>query len=159
MVGRTGKAGALVGAALALTLVATACSSDDDGGSGSTGSGDGTVQVTLQEFAIAAVPASVAAGSVTFETTNTGPEDVHEFVVFKTDLAPDALPTVADGSVDEEGEGLEVIDEIEDIAVDATPSLTVNLDAGNYVLVCNIYDEAEQESHYQEGMRTAFTVE
>jgi hypothetical protein len=26
------------------------------------------------------------------------------------------------------------------------------------VLICNIYDEAEQEAHYSEGMRTAFTV-
>jgi hypothetical protein len=35
----------------------------------------------------------------------------------------------------------------------------VDLDAGNYVLICNIWDEDEQESHYQEGMRAAFTVE
>jgi uncharacterized cupredoxin-like copper-binding protein len=100
----------------------------------------------------------VAAGSVTFDA-NDGPNDVHELVVFKTDLAPDALPTGADGSVDEEGEGLELIDEIEDIPVGETMSLTVDLEAGNYALICNIYDEAEQESHYQEGMRTAFTVE
>jgi uncharacterized cupredoxin-like copper-binding protein len=161
MVGRNGKAWALVGAALALALVTTACSSDEDDGAGGTSGGGGgtTVAVTLQEFAIAAVPASVPAGSVTFETTNTGPEDIHEFVVIKTDLAPDALPTVADGSVDEEGEGIEPVDEIEDIEVGATPSLTVDLAAGNYVLICNIYTESEQESHYQEGMRTAFMVE
>jgi len=36
---------------------------------------------------------------------------------------------------------------------------TVDLEAGSYVLICNIFDDAENEAHYQEGMRTAFTVE
>jgi len=37
----------------------------------------------------------------------------------------------------------------------------VDLDAGNYVLICNIVEEEDGEtvSHYQEGMRTPFTVE
>jgi uncharacterized cupredoxin-like copper-binding protein len=134
----------------ALGLVAAGCSSDDGGG---------TVEVTLQEFAVIPAPGSVSAGEVSFEVTNEGPDDVHEFVVFKTDLAPDALPTVEDGSVDEGGEGVELIDEIEDMAVGDSETLTVSLDAGNYALICNIYDESEQESHYQEGMRVAFTVE
>jgi len=134
----------------ALALVVGACSSDDGGG---------TVDVTLQEFAVAATPSSIGSGEVTFDVTNDGPEDVHEFVIIETDLAPDALPTVADGSVDEEGEGLAVIDEIEDMEVGDTQSLTVDLEAGSYVLICNIYDAEEQEAHYQEGMRTGFTVE
>ena len=37
--------------------------------------------------------------------------------------------------------------------------MTLDLEAGNYVLICNIYDADEDEAHYQEGMRTAFTVE
>ena len=80
-------------------------------------------------------------------------------MVFRSDLAPDALPTAEDGSVDEAGEGVELQDEIEDIAVGDTQSVTIDLAAGDYVLICNIYDEAEQEAHYQEGMRVAFTVE
>lgn len=149
---------AIVGA---LSLVAAGCSDDDGGETGATGATGGgtTVDVTVQEFAVIPASSSAPAGDVTFDVTNEGPDDVHEFVVFKTDLAPDALPTVADGSVDEEGEGLELIDEIEDIAVGDTPTLTVSLDAGSYVFICNIYDEAEQEAHYQEGMRVAFTVE
>jgi uncharacterized cupredoxin-like copper-binding protein len=133
-----------------LALLAAGCDSGDGGG---------TVEVTLQEFAVVPGASSVGAGEVTFDVTNEGPEDVHEFVVLRTDLAPDALPTGDDGSVEEEGAGIEVIDEIEDMAVGDNESLTVSLDAGNYVLICNIYDEDEQESHYQEGMRTAFTVE
>jgi len=139
-----------------LALVAGACS-DDDGGE-ETGAG-GAIAITLQEFAVIPSPAQAPAGDVTFDATNEGPDDVHEFVVFATDLAPDALPTVEDGSVDETGEGVELQGEIEDIAVGDTQSVTIDLAAGNYVLICNIYDPAEKESHYQEGMRVAFTVE
>src|SRR4026209_2020233 len=49
----------------------------------------GTVAVALQEWAVLRAPDSVPAGTVTFQVTNTGPEDVHEFVVLKTDLDPD----------------------------------------------------------------------
>jgi uncharacterized cupredoxin-like copper-binding protein len=118
-----------------------------------------TIDVTLQEFAVIPAQDSAPAGSITFQVENTGPDDVHEFVVIKTDLAPDALPTDENGAVEEGGDGMEVIDEIEDIPVGETPSLTVDLDAGNYVLICNIWDEEEQEAHYQMGMRTGFTVE
>jgi len=147
---------AILAVAAASALVATGCSSDE-GGSG--GGGDGAVAVTLQEFAVIPSPASTAAGEVTFTATNEGPDDVHEFVIFQTDLAPDALPTGEDGSVDEAGEGLTLIDEIEDIAVGDAPTLTVNLEAGSYVLICNIFDATENEAHYQEGMRVGFTVE
>ena len=53
--------------------------------------------MTLQEFAVIPASASAPAGDVTFNATNEGPDDVHEFVVFQTDLAPDALPTNEDG--------------------------------------------------------------
>ena len=123
------------------------------------GGGGETVDVTLQEFAVGVDPASVSAGEVTFSVTNDGPDDVHEFVVIQTDLGPTELPTDENGAVEETGEGMEVIDEIEDMEVGSSEDLTVDLDAGNYVLICNIWDEDEQESHYQEGMRAAFTVE
>lgn len=149
MAGRT-RALALVVPVLAIAFFASACSGDDEGG---------TVEITLQEFAIAASPATVPAGSITFDATNSGPEDPHELVVFRTDLAPDALPTNENGAVDEEGEGVELIGEIEEFPVGETESGTFDLDAGSYVLVCNIWDEDEQEAHYAEGMRLAFTVE
>jgi uncharacterized cupredoxin-like copper-binding protein len=116
-----------------------------------------TVEVTLQEFSILVDAATAPAGSITFSVENIGPEDVHEFVIIKTDLDPGDLPVDDEGAVTEEGEGMEVIDEIEDIAVDATQELTVTLDAGSYVLICNIVEAGEV--HYAQGMRTAFTVE
>jgi uncharacterized cupredoxin-like copper-binding protein len=153
---RRRRAAGITAVIAVLALVAGACS-DDDGGE-ETGAG-GAIGITLQEFAVIPSPAQAPAGDVTFDATNEGPDDVHEFVVFATDLAPDALPTVEDGSVDETGEGVELQGEIEDIAVGDTQSVTIDLAAGNYVLICNIYDAAEKESHYQEGMRVAFTVE
>jgi hypothetical protein len=137
----------LVPAALALP----ACGGDDEGG-------ESTVAVTLQEFAVVPDAASTDAGSVTFEATNEGPEDLHELVVIATDLDPQSLPTDENGAVDEAGEGIEVIGEIEEFDVGDTESATFELDAGSCVLICNIWDEDEQESHYQEGMRVSFTV-
>lgn len=117
--------------------------------------GGGGVGATLQDFSITLDADSAPAGEVTFTIQNDGPS-VHEFVVFRTDLAPDALPTVEEDGipvVDEAGEGVELVDEVEDIAVGDSPELTVNLDAGSYVIVCNI------PAHYQQGMSTGFTAE
>lgn len=117
------------------------------------------VGVTLQEWAVVVDDDAVPAGEVTFTVTNDGPEDFHEFVIIRTDLEPANLPTDEHGAVTEGGEGIVVIGEIEDIAVGETQEVTVDLEAGSYVLLCNIYTEDEDEAHYAEGMRTAFDVE
>lgn len=117
-----------------------------------------SVTVTLSEWAVGTSVATARAGQVNFTVTNTGPADTHEFVVIKTDLSLIALPTDATGKVDEGLGGMTVVDEIEDILVGTTESLAVTLTPGAYVLICNIYDETENEAHYQEGMRTSFTV-
>jgi uncharacterized cupredoxin-like copper-binding protein len=120
---------------------------------GGNGGGDnGGVAVTLRDFEITLAQDTLPAGTVSFDIRNEGPS-VHEFVVFRTDLAADALPTNDAGEVDEEGEGVELVDEVEDIAVDATATLDVDLDPGSYVAVCNL------PGHYAQGMATGFTVE
>ena len=119
--------------------------------------GGGDIKATLSNFKIELGSSTAKTGEVTFDIENDGPS-VHEFVVFKTDLAPDQLPTTEDNGVtivDEEGEGIEAIDEKEDIAVNASTSLTVTLAAGKYVLLCN---RSEDGGHYEQGMHTAFTV-
>jgi uncharacterized cupredoxin-like copper-binding protein len=138
---------------VALLVAMTSCSGDDDGG-GTTADGNsvGTaINVVEKDFAIAPSPTSASTGSVTFSVTNEGPS-THEFVVFETDLAPEDLPLADDGTVDEEGEGLTSVDEIEDIAAGDTPTLAVELDPGSYVLICNV------PGHYAAGMHAAFTV-
>ena len=143
----------------------TACATGQPGSSPTsvspiptTAAGASTVQVTLQEWAVVPAPTTAAAGAVAFQVTNIGPEDVHEFVVVKTDLDPAALPTDANGVVTEDATGITVVDEIEDIPVGQTQELVVTLEAGKYVLLCNIYDETEKEAHYRMGMRIAFDV-
>ena len=149
---------------ICLVVILAACGDDDDdddhGGDGTDGEGT-AVAVTLSEFSITSDVASGPAGTFDFTIENTGPDDPHEFVVVKTDLDPASLPTVEDGSVDEEGEGIEVEGEVEDLEVGATETLSLDLEAGSYAFICNIVEEeeGETESHYQEGMRTAFTVE
>ena len=138
-------------------LLLIGCTNDGESPSAAGGAGT-TVNVTLQEWAVLPDPDSVAAGEVTFSITNDGPADVHEFVVIATDLDPAELPTDETGAVTETGEGMEVVDEVEDIPVGETQELTVSLDAGNYVLICNIYSEEEAEAHYAMGMHVAFTV-
>ena len=119
----------------------------------------GTVKVTLSEWSVQRDKAELPAGSITFEVSNAGPDDIHEFVVIRTDLAPGSLPTDSTGAVDEAGDGIdEVMGEIEDIDCGASDSLTLDLAAGKYVLICNVYSADENEAHYHEGMRTDFTV-
>lgn len=148
--------------AIGMAVVLAACATNGGGGATASAGGDGgegtTIDVTLQEWAVVVSEESAPAGEVTFAITNEGPEDIHEFVIFRTDLGIDDLPTDEDGVVDEEGEGIEVVDEVEDVEVGASAELTVTLEAGAYVLVCNIYDDDEGEAHYQMGMRTAFTA-
>lgn len=122
----------------------------------SCGGDDGGPSVELTEFSVSVDPASVESGETTFSVENVGGV-IHEFVVVKTGLDDADLPTAEDGSVDEEGDGIEAVDEIEDIEAGSSQELTLDLDPGNYVLFCNIVDGSQV--HYQEGMHTAFTVE
>ena len=108
----------------------------------------GSIGVTLSDFAVATSEASIDAGEVTFDITNSA-EVPHEFVVIRTDSDATALP-VAAGSVDESG--LDVVGRTEQIEGGASESVTFTLTAGNYVLICNI------PAHYGLGMSTAFTV-
>jgi uncharacterized cupredoxin-like copper-binding protein len=108
----------------------------------------GSVGVELSEWKVVPAAATAAAGPVSFAVTNKGTQ-VHEFVVVKTDTKADALPVV-DNKIDESA--LTPVDEIEDIAVGASPTLDVTLEAGHYVLLCNI------ETHYEQGMGADFDV-
>jgi uncharacterized cupredoxin-like copper-binding protein len=136
--------------ALAVVPVAmlglSGCGSDSD-----TGQDDaGTVEVTESDFSLELGKTSAPAGKVTFAVHNDGPS-VHEFVVFKTDLAPDALPKDDNGDV-AESDTFAPVDEIEDIAKGADPTLEVDLAAGKYVVICNL------PGHYRQGMSASLTV-
>ena len=107
--------------------------------------------MTEKEYSVSLSSKTIKAGKVHFEVKNQGGMP-HEFVLFKTDLAANALPQ-KDGKVDEEAKGVEHIDpEVEDIAPGQTKPLDAELSPGRYVAICNV------PGHYQLGMHTAFTV-
>ena len=49
-----------------------------------------------------------------------------------------------------------LVDEIEVVHPGQRESLTLDLAAGNYVLICNMFEDGE--AHYSLGMRIGFTV-
>ena len=142
----------LVVALVAAGLLALAgCSKSKSDSSNSTAAGGGTtVNATLKEWSLSLDKSSAPPGNVTFSATNDGTVD-HEFVVFRTDLAPDALP-LSGTSVDEEASTVTKKDEIAEFSPGTTKTLTLNLGPGKYVVICNV------PGHYQQGLRTAFTV-
>ena len=108
------------------------------------------VNITVSEFKIAADAIKVAAGDVSFTIKNDG-KATHEFVVVRTDLAPEALPKNADGEVTEGGP-LTAVDEVENIAPGTSKTLTVTLAPGKYAVFCNL------PGHYAGGMHSGFDV-
>ncbi|HEX9123400.1 MAG TPA: plastocyanin/azurin family copper-binding protein [Actinomycetota bacterium] len=126
---------------LALLLVsAVGCSSNG-----------GDVTATLDDYTISLSETELSAGEHTFDVQNDAGQ-THEFVIVSTDLAEDQLPTDEAGDVDEEGEGIEPVDEVEDVEAGSSQSLTVTLESGNYVVLCNL------PGHYRQGMHGTLTV-
>lgn len=111
------------------------------------------VTVTETEMAIKLSPTTVPAGPVQFVVSNKG-KVPHEFVLLKTDLPLDKLPTKA-GKLDEKNKQLKAIAEVEedDLKKGATKPLKVVLSKGRYVVICNV------GNHFEKGMKAAFTVQ
>lgn len=128
---------------LVSTLAATAC--------GSTPAQK--IAVSERDYSIALDSASVANGKLDLDQTNAGPSS-HEVLVFRTDLAADALPLGADGRVDEDhGAGItKVFDSGSDTAAGKQRTLHTSLPPGRYVVICNI------NNHYTLGMHASLTV-
>ena len=105
--------------------------------------GDVPVSATDYQFAMAT---NLAAGHHTIAFTNNGKQP-HEFLLFRTDVAANALPVDADGRVVEESPQLHnVVDSGNGLKVGGTQSLPVKLGPGHYVAVCNL------TNHYKLGM-------
>jgi uncharacterized cupredoxin-like copper-binding protein len=76
---------------------------------------------------------------------------VHEAEVLRTDTAADALP-VDSGVVRTSTDGIEIVDEVEEIAPGTGASLSVELRTGAYAVICNV------SGHYEQGMFASFTA-
>src|ERR687892_200305 len=136
---RRGTAAVAVAAAVVWSFAAACGDDDDDGTAG--GEGGGEVNVVLSEWVVEPDPTSVDAGEVTF---------------------------AEDDSFDEEAFGEDnVLGEVEDIAAGESEELSLDVEPGNYVLLCNVVEEpGEMEmepgtslSHFANGMHASFTVE
>jgi hypothetical protein len=122
------------------------------------GAGDaGTdpVDVELDEWVVEA-PTEYPAGPVTFEVANGG-TFTHELVVVRGD-SYESLPLAANGSVIEEDlpEGA-LVGRTPRIATGDSETLTVDLEPGAYVFLCNIV--AGPSSHAAQGQRLGVRVD
>ena len=114
------------------------------------------VKATLSDFKIELDPTSATAGTVAIDGTNKGTHP-HEIVVVKG-VASSALPTDANGKVDEDKLPADaVIGELEAFSPGKNCSASFTLAAGSYTLFCNVVG-AEEGAHFQKGMVTSFTV-
>lgn len=142
---------------------ATSAESESSGEAGEEGEGaeeggaevpaseaDTTVDAKLGEYYIKPDAKAVDAGNIQFKVTNEGKIE-HEFVVIKTDTAPGDLPVDDSGDVDEEAAG-EVPGEIPSVQPGQTEEVTLSLEPGKYVLICNL------PGHYAAGQYVGFTV-
>ncbi len=136
----------VAGLALLVSLAAS-CSSGNGSSYGAAGA-NGGMSATVKDFAIALSSSTAKNGDVSFSIENEGPS-THEFVVVKSDQAPDQLP-VENGLVSEDG--IDLIGEAEDIAPSTTTDLALNLQPGSYIIMCNI------AGHYEQGMHAGFRV-
>ena len=159
---------AMVGASaigLAKTPSQATLEEEEPGGSAASDSTDadppgpssGTVDVTLTEWSIATSMTSAKAGAITFNVQNTGSAKSHEFIILKTEIAPESLPTLKDGSLDEEGNGITSPGESKVLAVGQKQTITVAMTEGNYVFVDNIIER--DLVHWEKKAYATFTVE
>lgn len=128
---------------------------------------ESSMAVRLVDFVVEPAPGSVPAGRVTFEVTNEGyatdeeGEPVtsisagrHELSVLRTDLPAAHLPqNTTEFVVEVDAPEIEVLGSTPPLEAGAQESLTIDLEPGPYVLICNL------TSHYARGMWAEITVQ
>jgi len=148
------------------SLGVIACGGGGNGDSDENGpSSSNTVSISMDDqggtYTMVTSPGSVAAGSVTFDIENVG-LIAHEFKVVKLNdagMAADLTDLLTEaGLISETGNMVDGVGTIlgslleADLPADSSDELTLNLDAGEYMLLCNV------ATHYQLGMWAEFTV-
>ena len=116
---------------LALPVLAACTENADSGGSGDAAADDRTITVTSSDDACEISGAEAAAGTLTFEVTNTGTQ-VTEFYLLGED-------------------GLRIVGEVENIGPNLSRPLVVSAPAGSYQTAC-------KPGMKGDGIRQDFTV-
>ena len=116
------------------------------------------VKVSEAEWKMAPEVVQTKPGKVAFNVTNDGTEP-HEFIVIRSDLPVYGLPIV-DDKVNEDA--VDIVGQVEPFDPGHAATVTANLTPGRYLLICNVKEggvgATPLVSHYQKGMRIAFTV-
>jgi uncharacterized cupredoxin-like copper-binding protein len=110
----------------------------------------GEQTISLYEWKVIAAT-TLKPGTANFTITNFGTQP-HELLVFKSDLAPSAYPTDAAGDIVEDGPGVSLVSDGENIDPSGTQTRSVDLTPGTYLFVCNI------PGHFKQGMFSTVTV-
>jgi uncharacterized cupredoxin-like copper-binding protein len=106
--------------------------------------------VSLTEWKIT-VDGTVKPGKTDLTMKNVGTVP-HELLIFKSDRDPSAYPTDAAGDIEEDGAGVTLVSDGENIDPGGSQTRSVDLAPGKYLFVCNI------PGHFKAGMFTAVTV-
>ena len=106
--------------------------------------------LSLYEWRVIAAE-TMKAGPTTFTISNFGTMP-HELLIFKSDLAPTAYPQDKSGDIIEDGPGVNLVSDGENIDPTGAQVRTVNLKPGTYLFVCNI------PGHFKRGMYQVVTV-
>ncbi|WP_292369319.1 hypothetical protein [Mesorhizobium sp.] len=94
---------------------------------------------------------SAPAGVISFKVTNTSKDTVHEMIIMHLEDPAQPLPyVVSDAKVDESK--ADDRGEVPDLAPGKSGTLTVTLEPGKYLLICN------QPKHFAAGMWAPFEV-
>ena len=109
--------------------------------------------MSLNEMDLVVSSATAPAGEVIFQVRNAG-ELPHELVVIRTDKDADELPIKAVRVVERR---LDIVARSEHVQAAHETTLTVSLEPGHYVLICNLSGHYE-ESRFGPGMRANFDV-
>ena len=113
--------------------------------------GSPTYDAAKATMGIKASPDTAKAGVVKFDVTNDSKDTIHEMIVMYMADPSKPLPYIdAEQRVDEDKAGDK--GEVSELDPGASGSLTVNLQPGEYLLICNV------PGHYAAGMWTTFTV-
>jgi uncharacterized cupredoxin-like copper-binding protein len=109
------------------------------------------IDLSLATMGIKLSQDSAPHGVVSFKVTNDSKDTIHEMIVMLLADPGQPLPYIADEKrVDEDKAGDK--GEVSELDPGQSGSLTLNLQPGKYLLICNV------AGHYEAGMWTEFTV-
>lgn len=102
-------------------------------------------------MSVMALPKTVPAGEVTFMASNRSSDLTHEMILIKVTDPHMPLPYMAaDGKINEDA--AHHLGEVSELDPGKSGKLTMKLDPGTYMLLCNV------PGHYMAGMWTTITV-